>query len=50
MRQHLVVVRPFSGLARGASITDTVRIEQILNSEHAGKVVKIYSREPEKES
>jgi hypothetical protein len=50
MTVYLVVVSPFAGLTRGASITDAVRISQILSSEHAGKVVKVCSRAPEKES
>ena len=50
MNLHLVVVRSFAGLARGESVTDAARIEQILNSEHADKVVKVCSRAPEKES
>jgi hypothetical protein len=50
MTVHLVVVRPFAGLTRGASVTDAVRIEQILSSEHADKVVKVCSRAPEQES
>lgn len=50
MHLHLVVVRPFAGLARGEPITDAARIEQILNSEHADNVVKVCSREFEKES
>jgi hypothetical protein len=49
MNLHLVVLWPFSSL-RGVSVTDADRIEQILNSEHANKVVKVRSREPEKES
>ncbi len=50
MNLHLVVVRPFAGFARGDSITDAARIEQILHSEHVDKVVKVCSREIEKES
>ena len=50
MKLHLVVVRAFGGLARGVSVIDAERIEQILNSEHADKVVKVCSREFERES
>ena len=50
MNLHLVVVRPFAGLARGASVTNAARIEEILNSEHADHVVQVCSRDPEKES
>ena len=35
MDMHLVVVKPFAGLARGDIVTDTIRINEILNSEHA---------------
>jgi len=50
MKLHLVVVRPFASLIRGETVTDAARIEQILNSEHADKVVKVCSHESEKES
>lgn len=38
---HLVVVRPFGGLARGDVIADPVRITQLLSSEHAHDVVRV---------
>ena len=38
---HLVVVRPFDELRRGDVVTDTKRINQILNSEHARNVVRV---------
>ena len=41
MNIHLVVVRPFAGLARGDTVTDTVRIAAILQSEHARNVVRV---------
>jgi hypothetical protein len=41
MDMHLVVVRPFDGLARGAMITDPARIAAILKSEHAHHVVRV---------
>ncbi len=41
MEMHLVVVRPFAGLARGAAITDAARIAEILQSEHAHDVVRV---------
>ncbi len=41
MDMHLVVVRPFGGLARGDIITDADRIEAILNSEHVRSVVRV---------
>jgi hypothetical protein len=41
MDMHLVVVRPFGGLARGDIITDTDRIGEILSSEHARWVVRV---------
>jgi len=50
MKLHLVVVRPFASLIRGETVTDAARIEQILNSEHADKIVKVCSHESEKES
>jgi hypothetical protein len=43
MDMHLVVVRPFGGLARGEPITDAARIAAILNSEHAADVVRVGS-------
>jgi hypothetical protein len=41
MDMHLVVVRPFGGLARGDIVTDTARIAKILNCEHACSVVRV---------
>jgi len=41
MNMHLVVVKSFSGFARGDIITDAVRITEILNSEHARCVVRV---------
>jgi len=41
METHLVVVRPFAGLARGAVVTDAARIAEILKSEHARDVVRV---------
>lgn len=41
MEMHLVVVRPFAGLARGAVVTDVGRIAEILQSEHARNVVRV---------
>lgn len=41
MTYHLVVVRPFDGLARGDAVTDTARIAAILKSEHAHDVVRV---------
>lgn len=41
MDTHLVVVKPFGGLARGDIVTDTTRIAEILNSEHARSVVRV---------
>ena len=38
---HLVVVKPFSGLARGDIITDKAKITQILSSEQARSVVRV---------
>ena len=38
---HLVVVRPFSGFARGDVISDPPRISEVLKSEHAHCVVRI---------
>ena len=43
MNIHLVVVRPFAGLARGEIIVDTTRISAILASEHAANVVRVIS-------
>lgn len=41
MEIHLVVVRPFGGLARGDIVTDEAQITKILNSEHARFVVRV---------
>jgi len=41
MDVQLVVVKPFGNLARGDIVTDTVRITQILNGEHARSVVRV---------
>ena len=41
MNMHLVVVRPFAGLARGDIVADAARIAEILNSEHAHDVVRV---------
>jgi hypothetical protein len=38
---HLIVVRSFGDLARGDVITDTIRITEILNSEHSRSVVRV---------
>ena len=41
MELHLVVVRPFDGLARGDTVSDELRIAQILQTEHARDVVRV---------
>jgi len=41
MEMHLVVVRPFGGLARGDAVTDAAQIADILHSEHARDVVRV---------
>ena len=41
MELHLVVVRPFGGLARGELVTDQKRIDEILLGEHAAHVVRV---------
>lgn len=41
MEMHLVVVRPFGGLARGDTVTDAAQIADILHSEHARDVVRV---------
>ena len=41
MDMHLVVVRPFGGLARGDVIADPQRIARILKGEHAACVVRV---------
>ncbi len=43
MDMHLVVVRPFGGLARGDVVIDNARIAELLNSEHAHDVVRVAS-------
>jgi hypothetical protein len=45
MDMHLVVVRPFGGLARGDLITDPNRIGDILAGEHAAHVVRVCTPE-----
>ncbi len=41
MDLQLVVVKPFEGLARGDIVTDTARVNEILNGEHARCVVRV---------
>ncbi len=41
MEMHLVVVRPFDGLARGDVVADAERIGAILKGEHATSVVRV---------
>jgi hypothetical protein len=41
MDMHLVVVRPFAGLARGDVVADPARIAEILKGEHAASVVRV---------
>jgi hypothetical protein len=41
MEIHLVVVKPFNGLARGDVITDPTRIAAVLSSDHARFVVRV---------
>jgi hypothetical protein len=41
MDMHLVVVKPFGDLARGDIVSDSVRVDEILNSEHARSVVRV---------
>jgi len=48
MEMHLVVVKPFDGLARGDIITDPTRISAILSSEHARFVVRVAAQKPGK--
>lgn len=38
---HLVVVRPFAGYAKGASVSDAETISEILASPHAFDVVRV---------
>lgn len=46
MAFHLVVIRPFDGLARGAIITDPTIIAGILNGQRARSVVRVASPAP----
>ena len=48
MEMHLVVVRPFDGLARGDIIVDPARVSTILTSERAHFVVRVASQMPGK--
>ncbi|HUB47013.1 MAG TPA: hypothetical protein VMB73_18685 [Acetobacteraceae bacterium] len=48
MEMHLVVVKPFDGLARGDIIKDETRISAILSSEHARSVVRVAAQMPGK--
>jgi hypothetical protein len=41
MELHLVVVKPFSGFARGDAVTDEGRIAEILRGEQAAHVVRV---------
>ncbi len=41
MTTHLVVVRPFGGLARGDLVLDETRVRDILASENAAHVVRV---------
>ena len=41
MTTHLVVVRPFGGLARGDLVQDEARMSGILASENAAHVVRV---------
>jgi hypothetical protein len=41
MEMHLVVVKPFSGLARGDAVTNEGRIAEILRGEQATHVVRV---------
>jgi hypothetical protein len=41
MEMHLVVVKPFSGFARGDSVTHEGRIAEILRGEQATHVVRV---------
>jgi len=45
MDMHLVVVRPFGGLARGDVVADPARIAEILKGEHAASVVRVVTSE-----
>lgn len=44
METHLVVVKPFDGLARGDMIFDRARITAVLSGEHARFVVRVASQ------
>lgn len=48
MEIHLVVVKPFDGVARGDIIKDQTRVSEILSSEHARFVVRIAAQIPGK--
>lgn len=41
MTTHLVVVRPFGGLARGDVVRDDTRMNDILGGENAAHVVRV---------
>jgi hypothetical protein len=41
MTIHLVVVRPFAGLARGDVVADPARVAEILAGAHANDVVRV---------
>jgi hypothetical protein len=41
MDMHLVVVKPFSGFARGDVVTDKAQIADILRGEQAAHVVRV---------
>lgn len=45
---HLVVVKPFDGLARGDIIVDPQHISAILSGERAHYVVRVASAMPQK--
>ena len=38
---ELVVVQPFAGYERGDRVTDQVKVEEILSSEHEHNVVRV---------
>jgi hypothetical protein len=41
MNIHLIVVKPFDGLARGDTVTDSARVAQVLSSEWTHSVVRV---------
>ncbi len=41
MNMHLVVVKPFAGFTRGDTVTDEVKIANILRGEQAAHVVRV---------